>query len=154
MTKCLLAVAAALVAGPLLAAEPEKPAEPTISGPHTHSNLSVFLLHGKDTIPTRMKLLTLQEALEQKKLIVHETSNVNQLSVENVSDDVEVFIQSGDIVKGGKQDRLMACDMLVSPKSGKLPIGSFCCESGRWRQRRAESTGRVGSSNAPAGHKA
>jgi hypothetical protein len=154
MTRRLFAFAALFIAAPLLAAEPDKPAEPTLSGPYTQGNLSVFLFHGKDTIPAGMKLLTLQEAIEQKKLIVHETSQVNELSVENASDDVEVFIQSGDIVKGGRQDRLMACDMLVPPKSGKLPIASFCCESGRWQQRGREAAGEFNSSNAQAGNKA
>jgi hypothetical protein len=79
---------------------------------------------------------------------------VNQLSVENVSGDINVFIQSGDIVKGGKQDRLMAVDMIVPPKSGKLPIDSFCCESGRWRQRGSEAAGQFSASNAQAGNKA
>lgn len=128
-------------------------AEPTISGPVTHANLSVFFLHGKDTLPPGQKLLTLQEALDQKKLVVNETSNVNQLSVENVTSDCSVFIQSGDIVKGGKQDRLMAVDMIVPPKSGILPIGSFCCESGRWTKRGSEEAGRFGSSNAQAANK-
>lgn len=146
--------AALFVAAPLLACEPPKPAEPKLSGPYTHNNLAIFLLHGKDTIPAGTKLLTLQEALEQKKLIVHETSQVNELAVENVATDVEVFIQSGDIVKGGKQDRLMACDMLVPAKSGKLPIASFCCEAGRWQPRGREAAGRFDSSGAQAGNKA
>ncbi len=154
MTRRTLSLAAALViALPLAAAEPDKPAAPTLSGPYTNGNLSLFLFHGHDTIPAGAKLLTLQEALDQKKLVVHETSQVNELSVENVSDDAEVFVQSGDIVKGGKQDRLMACDMLVPPKSGKLPITSFCCESGRWQQRGREAPGQFGSSNAQAGNK-
>jgi ARG and Rhodanese-Phosphatase-superfamily-associated Protein domain len=113
----------------------------TISGPHVHANLTIFLLHGKDLFDTR-KILTLAEAMQQKKVVVHETSEVNLLSVENVSEDIDVFIQTGDIVKGGKQDRIMAFDMLVPAKSGKLPIPSFCCESGRWQQRGKEDDGR------------
>lgn len=110
-----------------------------ISGPFTYSNLSIFLIHGKDSITNR-QFLTLNEALEQKKIIVHETSNVNMLAVENTSDDVEIFIQSGDIVKGGRQDRLISHDMLVPKKSGKMPIPSFCVEAGRWSQRGEESS--------------
>src|SRR5262245_54420254 len=128
-------------------------AEPTISGPVTHANLSVFFLHGKDTLPPGQKLLTLQEALDQKKLVVNETSTVNQLSVENVTSDCSVFIQSGDIVKGGKQDRLMAMDMIVPPKSGILPIGSFCCESGRWTKRGGEDAARFSGSTRQASNK-
>jgi hypothetical protein len=119
-------------------AQPPKADEYTFSGPYTYENLTVFLVHGKDTLTTK-KLLTLQEALEQKKLLVHETKNVGQLSVENVSDDADVFIQSGDIVKGGQQDRVLAHDLIVPAKSGKVPIQSFCVEAGRWQQRGNES---------------
>jgi ARG/rhodanese/phosphatase superfamily protein len=124
-----------------------------ISGPVTQSNLSVFLLHGKDTISSGSKLLTLEEALDHKKLIVHETSDVNELAIENVSADVDVFVQSGDIVKGGRQDRVIACDMIVPPKSGKIPIGSFCCESGRWQQRGSENAAQFGESRKQVANK-
>ena len=107
-----------------------------LSGPFTHKNLTIYLIHGKDKI-NGFNILTLPEALEQKKVIVHETSNVNELSIENVSDQ-EVFVQAGDIVKGGKQDRCLAVDMIVPPKSGNIPIAAFCVESGRWRQRGSE----------------
>src|SRR5438046_116 len=110
---------AGAVGASLLACGEPKP-DVTVSGPFTHANLTIFPIHGKDTVTGR-KLLTLQEALEQKKVVVHETSTVNELSVENVADDAEVFIQSGDIVKGGRQDRLLATDLIVPPKSGKVP---------------------------------
>jgi hypothetical protein len=153
-------VGVAIVAGLALAADPPAPPKPPepkaapvvtkITGPYTHDNLSIFLLHGSDAI-SGCKFLTLNEALEQKKIIVHETSNVNTLAVENTSDDVEVFIQTGDIVKGGKQDRLMAFDMIVPPKSGKMPIPSFCVESGRWSQRGQESAGNFGENSRQGG---
>jgi hypothetical protein len=139
----------AMFALPLAAEEPYS----KISGPFTQSNLSIFLLHGKDTLPTGAKLLTLEEALDQKKLIVHETSDVNELAIENTSTDAEVFVQAGDIVKGGRQDRLIACDMIVPPKSGKIPIASFCCEHGRWQQRGSESAANFGESKKQAGNK-
>src|SRR5579871_4954634 len=125
-----------------------------ISAPFTQGNLSVFFLHGKDSIKSGGTLLTLQEALDQKKLIVHETSDVNELAVENVSTDTDVFLQSGDIVKGGRQDRLIACDMIVPPKSGKMPIGSFCCEHGRWQKRGGENDAQFERSEKQAGNRA
>jgi ARG and Rhodanese-Phosphatase-superfamily-associated Protein domain len=93
--------------------------------------------HGEDRIKGKVPL-TLQEAIEQKKVIVHETENVNELAVENTTDQ-EIFIQSGDLVKGGKQDRLLVFDLILHPKSGKLPIAAFCVEAGRWQQRGSES---------------
>jgi hypothetical protein len=108
-----------------------------ISGPYAHENLVVFLLHGKDRVSSR-SLLTLQEALARKAIVVHETGNVNQLAVENVSAEADVFIHSGDIVKGGRQDRMLQQDLIVAPRSGRVPIASFCVEQGRWRPRGAE----------------
>src|SRR6266436_2633958 len=91
------AIALLAVQGPpLTRAEDKIPVvEFAISGPFQHENLTIFLIHGKDRIKGAT-ILTLQEALEQRKAIVHETGSVNELIVENVSKDVEVFIQSGD----------------------------------------------------------
>ncbi len=75
-----------------------------VSGPYSHENLTVFLFHGPDAAQSR-NVLTLQEAIEQKLVVVHETGSVNELAVENQSLDSEVFLQSGDIVKGGRQGR-------------------------------------------------
>jgi hypothetical protein len=79
----------------------------------------------------------LQEALVQKKVIVRETRSVNELSIENVSSE-EVYVQSGDIVKGGQQDRMMAVDLILPPRSGRVPIAAFCVENGRWSKRGSE----------------
>jgi hypothetical protein len=116
-----------------------------ISGPYTHQNLSIFLFHGADTVKDK-KFLTLQEAMEQKKVTVHETGQVNELSIENLSNTDEVYVQAGDIVKGGKQDRVIAVDFIVPAHSGKLPINSFCVESGRWEQRGGENVSEFASS--------
>lgn len=118
-----------------------------LSGPYSHENLTIFLVHGEDKHRGE-KLLTLQEAMERRKIVVHETKNVNELSVENVSRDEEVFIQSGDIVKGGQQDRMFSTDLVVPPRSGKVPIAAFCVEQGRWRQRGKEQVSQFSTSNA------
>jgi hypothetical protein len=132
---------------------PAKPIErPTLtlklSGPYTHDNLTIFLIHGDDQMKGR-KFLTLDEALEQKKIVVHETKEVNKLAIENTSDE-EVFIQAGDIVKGGQQDRIIAIDVIVPPKSGKLPLESFCVEAGRWAAREGEASDKFEQSKSTA----
>ena len=107
-----------------------------LSGPYTHKNLTIFLIHGK-SVTLSKNFLTLQEALEQKKVIVYETKTVSELAIENISNE-DVYVQAGDIVKGGQQDRMLATDFIVPPKSGKMPIGAFCVESGRWSKRTGE----------------
>ncbi|MCM3874094.1 MAG: hypothetical protein ND895_25680, partial [Pyrinomonadaceae bacterium] len=82
-----------------------------LSGPFTHQNLTIYLIHGKNMIEGR-SFLTLQEALEQKKVVVYETKDVNELSIENRSTQ-DIYVQAGDIVKGGQQDRVLAVDLIV-----------------------------------------
>lgn len=108
-----------------------------LSGPYTHENLTVFLLHGTDN-PAGSHFLTLQEAMERKTVVVHETQEVNELAIENLSRTEEVFVQAGDIVKGGQQDRVLAVDLIVPARSGRVPIDAFCVEQGRWSGRGAE----------------
>jgi hypothetical protein len=114
---------------------------PELSNAHTFGNLSVFIVRGADVVDAK-KILTLQEALEKGLAIVHETSSVNMLAVENLSTDHELFLQSGDIVKGGKQDRLISQDMLVQVKSGQVPCPANCCEQSRWQARGGEAAGK------------
>jgi hypothetical protein len=107
-----------------------------ISGPQTHENLAVYFIHGASTqgpVP-----LTLQEALDKGSVHVLETGSVNELKIENTGED-EVFIQSGDIVKGGKQDRVLRLSFVLPPKSGAVPIAAFCVEAGRWSARGSEN---------------
>jgi hypothetical protein len=117
-----------------------------VSTPHTFKNLSVFLLHGKDQ-NSKGNIMTLQEAMERKLLVVYETSEVNELEVENLSKQFDVFIQSGDIVKGGKQDRVLAVSIIIPARSGRVKIDAFCVESGRWTKRGSEDSTKFKSSN-------
>jgi len=114
-----------------------------LSGPYTHGNLTVFLVHGKDL--TTKTFLTLQEALAQKKARVYETKDVNELAIRNLSNQ-DVYVQAGDIVRGGDQDRMISVDFIVPPKSGRMPIAAFCVESGRWNKRGNEESASFSSS--------
>jgi hypothetical protein len=115
-----------------------------LSGPYTQKNLTVFLIHGKDqTIKT---FLTLQEALAQKKVKVYETRDVNELAIRNLSNQ-DIYVQSGDIVRGGDQDRMISMDFIVPPRSGRMPIAAFCVESGRWSKRGSEESAVFSSSD-------
>lgn len=108
-----------------------------IVGPFKKDNLSLFILGGPDRIKNK-NILTLKEALKQNKVTVYETSNVNQLEIENHSDEI-VFVQSGEILKGGKQDRTLQSDIMLPPQCGRIPISVFCVEHGRWTKRGEES---------------
>lgn len=106
-----------------------------LSGPHSQGNLTIFLIHGRDTVKDA-KIITLQEALEQNKAIVHETGG-GQLFIDNRSN-AALFIQAGDIVKGGTQDRTLPSDMLISANTNRTPITALCVEQGRSFPRQGE----------------
>ena len=108
---------------------------PVISGPHVHENLAVYFVHGPSAagpVP-----LTLQEALAKGSVRVIETGEVNELKVENTGEE-DIFIQSGDIVKGGRQDRVLTMSFVLPPKSGEVGLAAFCVEHGRWSARGGE----------------
>src|SRR3954453_12232498 len=131
--RALLALAASSLA--ILTICPARADDTRVSGPVIHENLAIYLVHGKSAagaVP-----LTLEEALAKLTVKVHETGNVNELQIENLGTD-EVFVQSGDIVKGGQQDRVLSVSLLLPPKSGRIPIASFCVEQGRWSARGKE----------------
>ena len=117
-----------------------------VSQAYSHKNLTIFLIHGKNET-SRTNIITLPEALERRLFRVYETSEVNELMVENISKEFDVFIQSGDIVKGGKQDRVLAVSIIIPARSGRVSIEAFCVESGRWQKRKNEEVGQFSSSN-------
>ena len=109
----------------------------TLSGPYQHENLTIFLIHAPDQTGSRM-FTPLQEAMERNVVTVYESREVNELAIENTSGSEEVFVQAGDIVKGGQQDRVLAVDLIVPAGSGRMPIDAFCVEHSRWTQRGME----------------
>jgi len=149
----VLAVVSALSlwALPEASAGPGPSSPPRISGPYVYQNLDVYLVHGRDALAGR-KLLPLARALTEKKVIVRETGTVSELTIENLSDQ-EVFVQAGEIVKGGRQDRVLSTDLVLPRRSGKVGVGSFCVENGRWQKRGAEAADRFASSESSLAHK-
>lgn len=57
--------------------------------------------------------------------------NVNILDIENFSDQ-PIFLMSGEVITGGMQDRVIAQDMVIPPRSGLVEVPVFCVEKGRW----------------------
>lgn len=110
----------------------------TISGPFTHRNLQVFLVHGQTQLDEQ-HYATLSEALAKGWVVVRETGNVQELTIENLSKKAKVFLNAGDIVKGGQQDRTVRDDLILPPQSGRVPLATFCVEHGRWTRRGEEN---------------
>ena len=110
----------------------------TLSGPFTHKDLQVFLVHGNTQLEER-PYATLSEAMAKGIVVVKETGSVQELTIENMSRKTTVFLNAGDIVKGGRQDRTVRDDLILPPQSGPVPLATFCVEHGRWTKRGEEN---------------
>lgn len=58
-------------------------------------------------------------------------ASVNQLVLVNHSKR-PLLLLAGELVSGGKQDRIIAKDRIVAPFAEPLPLDVFCVEHGRW----------------------
>jgi hypothetical protein len=121
------------------------------SGGISCNNMTVYLIHRKGAISRTQtmakpeKFLTLSEALSQKKVVINETGDVNKLTLQNFGN-LPVYIQGGDIIKGGRQDRALQSDMVLPAKSNAITANVFCVEAGRWHQRGHEDDTQFSSS--------
>jgi len=125
------------------------PFAPMLSPPVTVQNLTAwFLLAPCDPHPESFSIpeyRVLEESIDASLAVLHETGSVNELLIENTGD-IDVFIQAGDIVKGGRQDRTIGVDFIVPARSGRIPLPAFCVEKSRWHRRGGEAADRFSSS--------
>lgn len=77
--------------------------------------------------------LTLQEAMAtgQVRITDFGFGTVNSLGFENLSNR-PILLLSGEVVTGGRQDRVIARDVILQPRSGEQNVSVFCVEEGRW----------------------
>ena len=108
-----------------------------VEGPFEIRNLAIYVVRGEQTDNRRYG--TLDEAMRAGSVVLRERgtgsgqdrAEVNELEIENRSDQW-LFLQAGDVIEGGKQDRTIAIDVAIAPGSAPQPISAFCVEHGRW----------------------
>lgn len=118
--------------------------------PIRHGNLTVFPVVANIAHDTH-DFLTLDEGLHSGEVVVNESgasplvrprrgapdvrrrdeAQVNQLVLINNSKRPLILL-AGEIVTGGKQDRVIGKDRLVPAESDPIDLGVFCVEPGRW----------------------
>jgi hypothetical protein len=117
--------------------------------PIRHGNLTVFPVVAAKSYPTG-EFMTLDEGLRSGDVVVTEAGNVQGLirghSTPQVRHDgAEVnrlvlvnnskrplLLLAGEVVSGGKQDRVIGKDRIVPAESDPVDLSVFCVEPGRW----------------------
>jgi hypothetical protein len=103
--------------------------------PIQYENLIVQFLLGPSVPPD---YLTLAEGCRLNIVEVLETGTVGRLSVHNRSPKKPLFIQLGELLKGGLQDRTIATDLILDPGEQYDSLSVYCVEQARWSRRREE----------------
>lgn len=114
-----------------------------------HTAMLVFWLYGKAPAAA-LDVATLEEARSRGTVLVTERdqASVPELIVENRGK-LPVLLLAGEILLGGKQNRVLSEDILLPPFSGPRNIGVYCVEQGRWAGRTKDFEAR-GTFAAPA----
>lgn len=79
----------------------------------------------------------LEEAIESQTARAFGTGKVNELLIERTGH-VDLFMQAGDILKGGRQDRVIGVDYIVPARSGEIRVPPYCVERSRRQRRHSE----------------
>jgi len=137
------------------------PGEYRALSPITHGSLTIFPVVSERRHDTRM-FITLDEGLRSGEVVVSEAgqvqglvrrrpmprpdgAQVNRLVLVNNSDR-PLLLLAGEIVTGGKQDRVVGKDRIVPASSDPVDLSVFCVEPGRWTGTSAQFSG-MGASN-------
>lgn len=121
----------------------------TVLEPIQNGSLTVFPVVASKTYATS-QFLTLDEGFRSGEVVVTEYGNIRGLVRGNVTpavqrDSAEVnrlvlinnskrplLLLAGEIVAGGKQDRVIGKDRIVPAESEPVDLSVFCVEPGRW----------------------
>lgn len=111
----------------------------------TYKHLRIIpVYHREEPRPQapEISILGLKEALHTGKAKVRERGDhmlfdLKTLVVDNLSDKY-LLLLAGEILAGGRQDRVIARDVLVPPKTQKVEIPVFCIEEGRWSDKESK----------------
>jgi hypothetical protein len=117
--------------------------------PWVYKNLKLIPIRFKEkgpaaplVIPREPNLISLSDAMEKRMIKVKEIkynggSDLNVLEVVNTSKN-PILVNSGEMLSGGKQDRMIGETKLLMPGKEKHYLKVFCIEKGRWDNKPAK----------------
>ena len=117
-----------------------------VQSPVSHKHLAIYPVLRKTTVEMG-DYITLDEAQRAKVVFISELSSasVPTVLIKNTGSRA-IYIMAGEIIIGGKQDRMVSFDILI-PAGKEVRVEVRCVEHGRWHGKSVEfmSGGAVGS---------
>ncbi len=113
--------------------------------PIVYQNITLVPIHSDETGPFQRYTL-LEKGLAAKTLEVRELNGqtseaqVSEVEVRNKGT-LPVFLLGGEMILGGKQDRIIQSDTVVPNDSKWQKVAVFCVEQGRWDGREMKFQG-------------
>jgi hypothetical protein len=164
---CALLLAALMIPSAPIAARPRGKQNNggwRVLEPVTYKNLTIFPVRGEDS-PGSDAYITLDEGTKSGAVVITEKgggqaarfvrphgaansaarqqvvsygggASVNELALVNRSGK-KLMLLAGEVVVGGKQDRIVQEDRVIPPVSVPVALNVFCVEHGRWTPRAA-----------------
>jgi hypothetical protein len=138
-----------------------------VGAPVAFERLTVFPVIS-DQPTANVEFITLDQGLRSGKVIITELgangrtrridrrqigdgAEVNRLALTNNSGKMLVLI-AGEMILGGKQDRIVGHDCIIEAGKTPVPLDVFCVEHGRWSGESAFGQGRGGGGGVAAGN--
>lgn len=114
-----------------------------------YKNLTLIPIRFKDngtgfTFAEFSNIISLEQALKTKKFTIREVQakegpDVNVVQLRNKTKQA-VIIHSGELITGGKQDRVAAETIIIPPSKEDQFLNVFCAEKGRWDKKENKFT--------------
>ncbi|HYH84591.1 MAG TPA: DUF6569 family protein [Pyrinomonadaceae bacterium] len=139
-----------------LAKGPQRARAPwTVLAPISYKNLTIFPVRAGDAVASA-DYITLDEGTRSGTVVITEkgavagrtrrggsnrqvsynndNASVNELALVNKSGK-KLLLLAGEVIVGGKQDRIVQEDRIIPPVSVPVALSVFCVEHGRWSPR-------------------
>ena len=105
-----------------------------VGTPIAYKNLKIFPILALKNLSLQ-DYITLDQAMTKDWLKIREAGSgeVNFVEVKNCGNKM-VFILTGQMLRGAKQDRMLQEDLLIPANSSWIRVPVYCVEHGRWTQ--------------------
>src|SRR5690349_4649598 len=125
-----------------------------VLSPISHGNLTIFPVASSNEHDTS-EFITLDDGIRSGEVVITEAGRVGglirgphhhipvsgpqgtNLVLVNTSKHLLILL-AGEVVSGGKQDRVVGKDRVIPAESDPVDLGVFCVEPGRWTESSAQ----------------